>query len=234
MKTLIVKYLPNKRSRTKKMLEAFLEGVSDSEIEELDLCSDVPDLFSIDALEGYFGRITGAIPRNMPIQALTKMDRMTAQLKSCDVVVLATPVYNFSLPATVKAWFDSVMLQGDTFKPNPKGAFLGLMTGKKALVLMTAFGTYSIGDGTVGSLFGPTYEHAMSLAKLEFKFMGFSDIRGVLGEGMSPSKGDDVKARLLEETIEQVRSIAQEWYQKESLTEHLEPVSSKLSKIGGQ
>lgn len=221
MKTLIVKYLPNGRSRTKKMLEAFLEEVSGSEIEELDLCSDVPDLFSVAALEGYFGRITKAIPRDVPIPALAKMDRMTAQLKSCDIVVLATPMYNFSLPATVKAWFDSVMLQGDTFVPNPKGAFLGLMSGKKALVLMTAFGTYSKGDGTVGSLFGPTYEHGFSLAKLEFKFMGFSDIRGVLGEGMSPSKGEDVKARLLEESIVQVRSIAQEWYGQKSPAEEL-------------
>lgn len=218
MKTLIVKYLPNKRSRTKKLLEAFLEGVTDSEIEELDLCSDVPDLFSVEALEGYFGRIIGVIPRDTPIPALIKMDRMTAQLKSCDVVVLATPIYNFSLPAAVKAWFDSVMLHGDTFKPNPKGAFLGLMTGKKALALMTGFGTYSIGDGTVGSLFGPTYEHAMSLAKIEFTFMGFSDIRGVLGEGMSPSKTEDAKARMLEEAIDQVRSISQEWYQKEPAT----------------
>lgn len=224
MKTLIVKYLPNKRSRTRKLLETFLAGTADTEIEELDLCSDVPDLFSIEALEGYFGRITGAIPRNMPVQALAKMDRMTTQLKSCDVVVLATPVYNFSLPATVKAWFDSVMLQGDTFMPNPKGAFLGLMTGKRALILMTAFGTYSIGDGTVGSLFGPTYEHAMSLAKLEFKFMGFSDIRGVLGEGMSPSKSEDVKAHLLDEVTEQVTSITQEWYGKKLLAEHLKPV----------
>lgn len=221
MKTLIVKYLPNGRSRTKKMLEAFLEEVSGSEIEELDLCSDVPDLFSVAALEGYFGRITKAIPRDVPIPALAKMDRMTAQLKSCDIVVLATPMYNFSLPATVKAWFDSVMLQGDTFVPNPKGAFLGLMSGKKALVLMTAFGTYSMGDGTVGSLFGPTYEHGFSLAKLEFKFMGFSEIRGVLGEGMSPSKGEDVKARLLAESIVQVRSIAQEWYGQKPLAEEL-------------
>lgn len=217
MKTLIVKYLPNKRSCTRKMLDAFLEEVSGTEIEELDLCSDVPDLFSIEALEGYFGRITRAIPRDVPIPALARMDRMTEQLKSCDVVVLATPMYNFSLPATVKAWFDSVMLQGDTFLPNPKGAFLGLMTGKKALILMTAFGTYSRGDGTVGSLFGPTYDHGFSLAKLEFKFMGFSEIQGVLGEGLSPSKSEEAKAHLLAESIEQVRTITQEWYGKKPL-----------------
>lgn len=224
MKTLIVKYLPNPRSRTRKLLDAFLEGVSNSEIEKLDLCKDVPDLFSPEALEAYFGRIIGAIPRNAAIPALARMDRMTAQLKSADIVVLATPIYNFSLPATVKAWFDSVMLQGETFQPNPKGAFLGLMTGKKALALMTAFGTYSIGDGTVGSLFGPTYEHGMSLAKLEFKFMGFSDIRGVLGEGMSPSKTEEAKVVLLDEAIKLARAISQEWYAKEPAPENLELV----------
>jgi FMN-dependent NADH-azoreductase len=224
MRTLIVTYLPNRRSRTRKLLEAFLEGVTGSEIEELDLCEDVPDYFSPEALEGYFGRIIGAIPRDQPLPVLAKMDRMTAQLKSADIVVLATPVYNFSLPATVKAWFDSVMLQGETFQPNPKGAFLGLMTGKKALVLMTAFGTYSIGDGTVGSLFGPTYEHAMTLARLEFKFMGFSDIRGILGEGMSPSKTESAKVLLLDEAIEQARSVAQEWYAGKALVGNLEPV----------
>ncbi len=224
MKTLIVKYLPNPRSRTKKMLDAFLEGVIGSEIEELDLCQDVPDLFSPAALESYFGRIIGAVPKGTPLPALTKMDRMTAQLKAADIVVLATPVYNFSLPATVKAWFDSVMLQGETFQPNPKGAFLGLMTGKKALALMTAFGTYSIGDGTVGSLFGPTYEHAMTLAKLEFKFMGFSDIRGVLGEGMSPSKTEEAKVVLLDEAIKLARAISQEWYASETVPTNLELV----------
>lgn len=224
MRTLIVKYLPNKRSNTRKLLETFLAGVTNSEIEELDLCADVPDLFSVEALEGYFGRIIKAIPRDMPIPALAKMDRMTAQLKSCDVVVLATPMYNFSLPATVKAWFDSVMLQGETFVPNPKGAFLGLMTGKKALILMTGFGTYSRGDGTVGSLFGPTYEHGMSLAKIEFKFMGFSDIRGVLGEGLSPSKSEEAKARLLDEAVEQVKVITQEWYGEKSLETPPSPV----------
>jgi FMN-dependent NADH-azoreductase len=221
MKTLIVKYLPNRRSRTRKLLDAFLEGVRDSEIEELDLCQDVPDLFSPEALEAYFGRIIGAIPRGQPVPALARMDRMTAQLKSADIVVLATPIYNFSLPATVKAWFDSVMLQGETFLPNPKGAFLGLMAGKKALALMTAFGTYSIGDGSVGSLFGPTYEHAMTLARLEFKFMGFSDIRGVLGEGMSPSKSEEAKVLLLDDAVALTRTISQEWYAREPLAEGL-------------
>ncbi len=40
---------------------------------------------------------------------LSKMDRMAAELKSADIVVVAFPMYNFSMPAIVKALFDSVM-----------------------------------------------------------------------------------------------------------------------------
>jgi FMN-dependent NADH-azoreductase len=64
----------------------------------------------------------------------------------------------------------------------------------------------------------------MSLAKLEFKFMGFSDIRGVLGEGLSPSKSEEAKARLLDEAVEQVKAITQEWYGEKLLETPPSPV----------
>ncbi len=180
MKTLLVQYLPNKRSRTRVLVNAFREALGQAELEELDLCQDVPDMFSIAALEAYYARIDGDIPRDVPVRVLAKMDRMTAQLKASDVVVVAFPMYNFSMPAMVKAWFDSVILQGDTFEPHPRGGYRGLMTGKKALTLVAASGTYSTGtDGKFG-LFGPDWEHAVSLARTEFRFMGFSDIRCVL------------------------------------------------------
>lgn len=210
MKTLLVKYTPNKRSKTKILLDAFRQEINHLEIEELDLCSDVPDLFSIPALEAYYARIDRKIARNSSVPALAKMDRMTAQLKSADVVVVAFPMYNFSMPATVKAWFDSVMLHGETFTSSPRGGYYGLMTDKKALVLVAASGTYSVGTDGQGGLFGPTWEHALSLAKAEFQFMGFTNIRGVLAESMA--KGGEVVERNLKHAIDQIRSITQEWY----------------------
>ena len=219
MKTLLVKYTPNTRSKTKILLDAFRQEINHLEIEELDLCSDVPDLFSIPTLEAYYERINGEIPLNSPVPALAKMDRMTAQLKSCAVVVVAFPMYNFSMPATVKAWFDSVMLHGETFTSSPKGGYRGLMTGKKALVLVAASGTYSIGTNGEGGLFGPMWEHALSLAKTEFQFMGFTDIRGVLAESMA--RGGNVVEHNLKYAIEQIQSITQEWYGDELLTKPL-------------
>jgi FMN-dependent NADH-azoreductase len=201
MKTLIVKYLPRTaRSKSKMLLDAFREEIADSEIEELDLCSHIPDMFTPNRVEAYYARnITHQIPSTIPIKVLAEMDSMTAQLKSSDVVVVAFPMYNFSMPAVVKAWFDSVMLHGETFEIRNR-EYIGLMTGKKALALVAAGGIYSSGNG-VGPHFGPGWEHALSLAKTEFQFMGFSDIRGVLAEGMVGN-----------EAIEQIQSIAQEWY----------------------
>lgn len=221
MKTLIVKYTPNIRSRTKTLLDAFRREIRhlEIELEELDLCSDVPDLISIDALEAYYTRImyfrsgSSTIPQ---FQVLSKMDRMTAQFKSADVIVVAFPMYNFSMPATVKAWFDSVMLYGDTFTSKPGGGFIGLMTGKKALTLVAAAGVYRTGNG-VSPNFGLTWEHAVSLAKAEFQFMGFSDVRGVLAEGMA--RDEEVVEYNLKEAIEQIQSITQEWYGAEQFTE---------------
>lgn len=218
MKTLLVHYLPNKRSRTRILVDAFREAIGQAELEELDLCQDVPDLISIASLEAYYARNDGDIPRGVPVEALAKMDRMTAQLKANDVIVVAFPLYNFSMPATVKAWFDSVILQGDTFEPHPRGGYRGLLTEKKALTLVAASGTYSTGtDGKFG-LFGPDWEHGLSLARTEFRFMGCADIRGVLVE--SQARRGEIADNKMNEGVEQVRAIVQEWYTDAPAIDH--------------
>ena len=203
-KTLIVKYTPrNERSSTKKMLDAFVSGIKNSEIEEIDLTKDVPDLFLEKNLAAYIHRnYLGEELDDEQKKILSKMDRMTKQLKSADVVVVAYPMNNFSMPAPVKAWFDSVMLKGETWAVKD-GKYLGLMGGKKALALVSAGGMYD--QDPMAS-----WEHALSLTKVEFQFMGYSDIRGILAGGMNA--GEDTKNTNLKQSISQVRQIAQQWY----------------------
>jgi glucose-6-phosphate isomerase len=43
--------------------------------------------------------------------------------------------------------------------------------------------------------------------------MGYSDVRGILAEGMAMKK--EVKQTNLNKSIRQVRAIAREWYRKE-------------------
>jgi len=204
MKTLLVKYTPrNERSSTKKLLDAYKEKIKNSEIEELDLSKDVPDMFLEENLLAYIQR--NYLGNNITPEQnklMSKMDRMTEQLKSADVVVVAFPMNNFSMPAPVKAWFDSVMLKGQTWDVK-NGSYVGLMNGKKALTIVTSGGFYSKEPMAAR-------EHALSLAKIEFQFMGYSDVQGTLAEGMNA--GDDVQSSNLKKSIEQIQSIAQKWY----------------------
>jgi FMN-dependent NADH-azoreductase len=207
MKTLIVKYIPrNEQSNTKKLLDAFCEEIDNSEVEELDLLDDVPDMLFDNNLLAHINRnILGQELLPQEKNLLSKMDRMAAQLKSADNVVVTFPMYNFSMPAIVKAWFDSVIQRGVTFGQRKDGHMVSNDL-KKALTLVSCGGVYSNESSS-------SREHALSLSNLEFQYMGYSDVRGILAEGMAMN--EEVRQTNLNKSIRQVRAIAREWYQKE-------------------
>ena len=204
-KTLVVKYIPRgEHSNTKKVLAEFKSKIKNSSIEEIDLAKDVPDLFLDDNLMAYIQR--DYLGQNLSAEQkslLSKMDKMTQQIKSSDIVVLAYPMFNFSMPAVVKAWFDSIMLKGHTWNTQD-GKYAGLMKGKKALTIVSSGGSYSTGPMKA-------WEHALSLSNTEFQFMGFSEVKGILAEGMN--EAEDTKANNLAKAFEEIHAIAHEWYQ---------------------
>ena len=51
------------------------------------------------------------------------------ELKRADVIVFGVPMYNFSVPSTLKAYFDHIARAGITFRHTEKGAE-GLLSGK--------------------------------------------------------------------------------------------------------
>ncbi len=204
MKTLLVKYTPREeRSNSKKLLDAFKNEIKNSEIEVLDLCIDVPDLFNVENMSAYIHRnYLKEELSNEQKKSMEKMDRMTRQVKSADIVIVAFPMHNFSMPAPVKAWFDSIMLKGQTWDAID-GKYSGLMGGKKALIIVSSGGFYTS---------GPTmnWEHALSLTKIEFQFMGFSDVRGILNEGMNA--GNEIQSTNIQKSLDEIKKIASEWY----------------------
>ncbi|MDY7025168.1 MAG: NAD(P)H-dependent oxidoreductase [Pseudomonadota bacterium] len=77
-------------------------------------------------------------------QALALSDTLINEIQQADLIVFATPIYNFSIPAALKAWVDQVCRAGVTFKYTETGPE-GLLTDKTALIVETSGGT------TVGS-----------------------------------------------------------------------------------
>ncbi|HII16936.1 TPA: hypothetical protein HA361_03405 [Candidatus Woesearchaeota archaeon] len=201
--TLLVTYTPRgERSNTKKLVEHF-RSVAGGEIVELDLLKDVPDYFLASNLSAYYKRnYAGEKLTEAEKKAIAKMDRMTLQFTQADIVVMAYPMYNFSVPAMVKAYYDSVMLKGKTWDFDPNTMFKGLMAGKKALILSTSGGVY---EDSMAS-----FDHASTLSTAEFTFMGFSDVKAVNAGGVNnPSfNAQDILAK----AKAQITAIANEWY----------------------
>ena len=203
MNTLVVSYLPRgERSHTRKLLNAFTGAINGHEYKHLDLLVSVPDMFMPKNLMAYIKRnYLGESLDDDDAQSLENMDALTAQFKTADVVVMAFPMFNFSFPAVVKAYFDAVMLKGETWDAGD-GGYYGLMKGKKALVLFASGADYT-GDMA-------PYDHVSTLARVEFGFMGFEDVRVVTAGGMNVNP--DQVDRIVEKAGVQITDIVREWY----------------------
>lgn len=74
--------------------------------------------------------------------ALKLSDELVEELLSADVVVIGTPVYNYNVPAVLKAWFDHIVRKGITLGFSGEG----LLKGKRCTVLLASGGVYTEGS----------------------------------------------------------------------------------------
>jgi FMN-dependent NADH-azoreductase len=75
-------------------------------------------------------------------QALS--DELIDELKDADILVIGAPMYNFSIPSTLRTWFDHVVRPRVTFEYK-EGSVQGLLPGKRAIVVESRGGIYSEG-----------------------------------------------------------------------------------------
>ncbi len=127
-KTLIVNFLPRENSNTRQLVEAFTSTYTGDVISRSLDGGSVP-LMSETALKTWWGPAVDS-----DIEAASK--EFISELKQAENVIIATPMYNWSLPAPVKAWLDLVIRGGQTFASGPNGVE-GLLDTKKVALLMT-------------------------------------------------------------------------------------------------
>jgi FMN-dependent NADH-azoreductase len=71
---------------------------------------------------------------------LALSDSLVAELQAADVVVISLPIWNFGIPASLKAWVDQVARAGVTFRYTAEGP-QGLLEGKRAVLALASGGT---------------------------------------------------------------------------------------------
>lgn len=120
--------------------------------------------------------------RPLSMQAdLALSDELVGELLGHDLLVISTPMYNFSVPSGLKAWIDQIVRLGLTFNhtlDNGIAQYEPLVGGKKALIV-TSRGGFGFGPG--GEL--EAMNHADPFLRTALGFIGITDVTVVAAEG---------------------------------------------------
>ncbi len=130
-------------------------------------------------------------PEEAKIAAIS--DTLISELQAADTIIFSVPVYNFGVPAVVKAWADLVARAGTTFKYTENGP-VGLLADKKALIAASSGGT------PIGS----DMDFMSSWLTFFLGFLGITDVEIIAADGIM---GADGEAKIAA-AIEQAQSVS--------------------------
>ncbi|MCA0902523.1 FMN-dependent NADH-azoreductase [Qipengyuania aquimaris] len=173
------------RSLGTKLVEN-LAAKQDAQVVTRDLAKN--DIPFIDA-ERFAANLAPYAERSPEQHELAKVaDELIEELKAADTIVFSVPVYNFAVPATVKAWADLVARAGTTFQYTANGPE-GLLTGKKAYIAIASGGT------PIGS----EIDFMSPWLKFFLGFLGITDVEMVAADGIMGEGGEEKIAEAHEE-----------------------------------
>jgi FMN-dependent NADH-azoreductase len=107
-------------------------------------------------------------------QALALSEALIDELFAADLIVVGAPMYNFGVPAAMKAYIDQVVRAGRTFNFLANGGYEGLVKGKKMLVL-SARGGSGYEPGQPGAFLNFQTQYL----KATFGFLGITEFESV-------------------------------------------------------
>jgi FMN-dependent NADH-azoreductase len=107
---------------------------------------------------------------------LSLSDTLIAELQAADEYVFGVPMHNFSVPSTLKLWIDQVARVNKTFS-YATGSPVGLLTGKKATIVITSGGNYDAGTAMASFNFVEPYLRTV------FGFLGVTDTTFIAAGG---------------------------------------------------
>ncbi|MCA8883939.1 MAG: NAD(P)H-dependent oxidoreductase [Rhodobacteraceae bacterium] len=108
------------------------------------------------------------------VEKLALSEELVAELEAAEVIVIGVPIYNFNMPAVLKAWIDLVARAGRTFRYTENGP-VGLLTGKRVILAVASGGT------EVGS----PIDHMTGYLRHVLGFIGLSDVEIIAADALA-------------------------------------------------
>ncbi|HDF8080792.1 TPA: FMN-dependent NADH-azoreductase [Vibrio parahaemolyticus] len=179
-------------SQSNKLVEDFIKNVDQDKLTVRDLAANplpVLDFAVATAL-----RATEDLSQEQ--QAVVDLsDTLIEEVKAADTLVIAAPMYNFTIPTQLKNWIDLIARAGVTFKYTENGV-QGLIEGKKAIVVTTRGGIHKD---------SPT-DNVTPYLRTVLGFVGITDVEFVYAEALN--MGEEAASKGISEAQSQLATMA--------------------------
>lgn len=184
------------RELVAKALERLAEADPSARVVERDLgTSPVPHLVS-DNLAG----VRGTPETDAELKTRELSDVLIAELRAADTVVIGAPMYNFSIPTSLRGWFDYVLRAGETFRYTTSGPE-GLVGNKRVIVIESRGGLYSEGPSQALDFQEPYLRQLLG-------FIGITDVTFIHAEKIG--YGPEARAVSIAKAVAEIASVTQQ------------------------
>ena len=200
---------PTEEAISKQLASAFfgklIELKPEVELINVDLYDEKPPFFSYELYKRVWYPVFNSEyePNKAEEMSTNYADAQIEKFNDADILVLTMPMWNYSVPAIMKAWTDQVLLPEKTFSINKEEGINGLHKIKRIVLLVSSGAAYKEDDDR--DALSRQIRHA-------FEFVGINDIDVVWAEGQNPmffDNAEDCKSFAIEAAIEAAEDIAE-------------------------
>ncbi|OOE86653.1 FMN-dependent NADH-azoreductase [Salinivibrio sharmensis] len=193
MKALVLKSsILGPHSSSNAVINSVVDELSPDTLIERDLASTPLPVLNGDNVGGLRGADELTDAQQQVQQA---SDQLIEEIQQSDTLVIAAPMYNFTIPVQLKAWIDLVARAGVTFRYTENGPE-GLLKGKRAIVVTTRGGMHK----------GGTTDHITGYMQTVLGFIGITDVEFVYAEGLA--MGEDTASQAIDEAKQTLKRLA--------------------------
>lgn len=175
-----------------------------------DVGMNPPDFITQDWIGAVFTPEEHRTPAQKERLALS--DKLIAEVAAADVIVISSPMYNYGMPAQLKAWFDQIVRINKTFDFDlARGDFpLQPILSGKTLIIVTSSGEFGFGKGEIREDSGHLAPHLRTLSKylgadtlyeIASEYQEFGDERHCISVANAKSRAESIASELSISTL---------------------------------
>ena len=165
------------RQLTGRFAEAWQRENPEGQVLERDLATTTLPLITDEWVSAVHSDPASLTPEQRQILAVS--DTLVEELRQADTIVIGAPMYNFAIPALLKAWIDQVVRVGKTVLFAASGP-QGILQGKKVYVITSRGGAFRPGTPT------ERFDYQEPYLRHILAFVGLTDVTFIHAENQKP------------------------------------------------